>query len=75
MTSLSICKSPPLIFCSDCPAELFATEHAHVRMLSVLQTVFARPLEREAIMETTELDTIFPSLDEIIEMHCESSLG
>ncbi|TSK20241.1 Rho guanine nucleotide exchange factor 1 [Bagarius yarrelli] len=49
--------------------ELFATEHAHVRMLSVLQTVFSRPLEREGIMESTELDTIFPSLDEIIEMH------
>lgn len=49
--------------------ELFATEHAHVRMLSVLQTVFSRPLEREEIMSMTELATIFPSLDEIIEMH------
>ncbi|KAK9961144.1 hypothetical protein ABG768_008951 [Culter alburnus] len=49
--------------------ELFATEHAHVRMLSVLQTVFSRPLEREEIMSVTELATIFPSLDEIIEMH------
>lgn len=57
------------------PTELFATEHAHVRMLSVLQTVFSRPLEREAIVDSTELATIFPSLDEIIEMHCESSLG
>ncbi|XP_060756147.1 rho guanine nucleotide exchange factor 1b isoform X2 [Neoarius graeffei] len=55
--------------------ELYATEHAHVRMLRVLQTVFARPLEREAIMDSTELATIFPSLDEIIEMHyafCET---
>uniref|UniRef100_A0A673FJ97 Rho guanine nucleotide exchange factor 1-like n=1 Tax=Sinocyclocheilus rhinocerous TaxID=307959 RepID=A0A673FJ97_9TELE len=49
--------------------ELFTTEHAHVRMLSVLQTVFSRPLEREEIMSMTELATIFPSLDEIIEMH------
>ncbi|KAF4075940.1 hypothetical protein AMELA_G00224700 [Ameiurus melas] len=38
-------------------------------MLSVLQTVFSRPLEREAIVDSTELATIFPSLDEIIEMH------
>lgn len=53
-----------------CLSELFATEHAHVRMLSVLQTVFSRPLEREEIMSVTELATIFPSLDEIIEMHC-----
>uniref|UniRef100_A0A673JR30 Rho guanine nucleotide exchange factor (GEF) 1b n=1 Tax=Sinocyclocheilus rhinocerous TaxID=307959 RepID=A0A673JR30_9TELE len=50
--------------------ELFTTEHAHVRMLSVLQTVFSRPLEREEIITVTELATIFPSLDEIIEMHC-----
>uniref|UniRef100_A0A8C1AFG3 Rho guanine nucleotide exchange factor (GEF) 1 n=1 Tax=Cyprinus carpio carpio TaxID=630221 RepID=A0A8C1AFG3_CYPCA len=49
--------------------ELFTTEHAHVRMLSVLQTVFSRPLEREDIMSITELATIFPSLDDIIEMH------
>ncbi|XP_016301406.1 rho guanine nucleotide exchange factor 1 isoform X2 [Sinocyclocheilus anshuiensis] len=49
--------------------ELFTTEHAHVRMLSVLQTVFSRPLEREEIITVTELATIFPSLDEIIEMH------
>ncbi|XP_041843084.1 rho guanine nucleotide exchange factor 1b isoform X2 [Melanotaenia boesemani] len=49
--------------------ELFATEHAHVRMLSVLQTVFSKPLEKEELLTTTELATIFPNLDEIIDMH------
>uniref|UniRef100_A0A6Q2ZBX9 Rho guanine nucleotide exchange factor (GEF) 1b n=1 Tax=Esox lucius TaxID=8010 RepID=A0A6Q2ZBX9_ESOLU len=49
--------------------ELFATEHAHVRMLSVLLTVFWKPLEKAELMDTTELSTIFPSLDEIIELH------
>nr|XP_055066059.1 rho guanine nucleotide exchange factor 1b isoform X2 [Misgurnus anguillicaudatus] len=49
--------------------ELFGTEHAHVRMLSVLQTVFYRPLEREEIMQTAEVDAIFPNLDEIFDMH------
>ncbi|XP_036372012.1 rho guanine nucleotide exchange factor 1-like [Megalops cyprinoides] len=49
--------------------ELFITEHAHVRMLSVLQNVFFRPLERKEIMTLTELAAIFPSLDEIIDMH------
>ncbi|XP_058232194.1 rho guanine nucleotide exchange factor 1b isoform X2 [Hemibagrus wyckioides] len=49
--------------------ELFATEHAHVRMLSVLQTVFSHPLEKEGLLESAELNAIFPSLDEIIEMH------
>ncbi|XP_054903629.1 rho guanine nucleotide exchange factor 1b isoform X2 [Poeciliopsis prolifica] len=49
--------------------ELFATEHAHVRMLSVLQWVFAKPLEREEILSSLDLETIFPSLEEIIDMH------
>lgn len=50
-------------------SELFTTEHAHVRMLSVLQVIFAKPLEKEELLTRPELDTIFPSLDEIIEMH------
>ncbi|XP_028325742.1 rho guanine nucleotide exchange factor 1 isoform X3 [Gouania willdenowi] len=50
--------------------ELYTTEHAHVRMLTVLQTIFSKPLEREELLTSTELATIFPSLDEIIEMHC-----
>ncbi|XP_070767397.1 rho guanine nucleotide exchange factor 1 isoform X2 [Enoplosus armatus] len=50
--------------------ELFATEHAHVRMLSVLQMVFSKPLEREELLTSPELSAIFPNLDEIIEMHC-----
>ncbi|MEQ2259156.1 hypothetical protein XENORESO_007731, partial [Xenotaenia resolanae] len=49
--------------------ELFATEHAHVRMLSVLQLVFAKPLEREELLTLMELESIFPNLEEIIEMH------
>ncbi|XP_034410368.1 rho guanine nucleotide exchange factor 1b isoform X3 [Cyclopterus lumpus] len=49
--------------------ELFATEHAHVRMLSVLQMIFSKPLEREELLTSTELSAIFPNLDEIIEMH------
>ncbi|XP_070823383.1 rho guanine nucleotide exchange factor 1 isoform X2 [Chaetodon trifascialis] len=49
--------------------ELFATEHAHVRMLSVLQMIFSKPLEREELLTATELAAIFPNLDEIIDMH------
>lgn len=49
--------------------ELFATEHAHVRMLSVLQMIFAKPLEREELLTADELAAIFPNLDEIIDMH------
>ncbi|KAL2084236.1 hypothetical protein ACEWY4_019754 [Coilia grayii] len=49
--------------------ELFMTEHAHVRMLSVLQNVFARPMEREGLMPPEEVAAIFPGLDDIIELH------
>ncbi|XP_044064706.1 rho guanine nucleotide exchange factor 1b isoform X3 [Siniperca chuatsi] len=49
--------------------ELFATEHAHVRMLSVLQMIFSKPLEKKELLTSTELSAIFPNLDEIIEMH------
>ncbi|XP_062421358.1 rho guanine nucleotide exchange factor 1b [Pungitius pungitius] len=49
--------------------ELFATEHAHVRMLSVLQMIFFRPLEREELLTSQEVSAIFPNLDELIEMH------
>uniref|UniRef100_A0A671WE95 Rho guanine nucleotide exchange factor (GEF) 1 n=1 Tax=Sparus aurata TaxID=8175 RepID=A0A671WE95_SPAAU len=49
--------------------ELFATEHAHVRMLSVLQMIFSKPLEREGLLTANELAAIFPNLDEIIDMH------
>ncbi|XP_018587746.1 rho guanine nucleotide exchange factor 1 isoform X3 [Scleropages formosus] len=49
--------------------ELFITEHAHVRMLSVLQMVFFRPMEHTEIASQPELATIFLSLDDIFEMH------
>ncbi|CAL9705188.1 unnamed protein product [Knipowitschia caucasica] len=49
--------------------ELFATEHAHVRMLSVLQMIFSKPLERQELLTADEVAAIFPNLDEIIDMH------
>ncbi|XP_063055761.1 rho guanine nucleotide exchange factor 1b isoform X3 [Engraulis encrasicolus] len=49
--------------------ELFMTEHAHVRMLNVLQNIFARPMEREGLMHPDEVAAIFPGLDDIIELH------
>lgn len=40
-----------------------------MRMLSVLQVIFVRPLEREELLTSTELAAVFPNLDEITEMH------
>ncbi|XP_067881590.1 rho guanine nucleotide exchange factor 1-like isoform X2 [Heterodontus francisci] len=49
--------------------ELFITEHAHVRMLKVLYEVFYQRMLHENILSDTELQSIFPSLDELIEVH------
>ncbi|XP_051776577.1 rho guanine nucleotide exchange factor 1b isoform X2 [Erpetoichthys calabaricus] len=49
--------------------ELFVTEHAHVRMLNVLYTVFFLPMEKEKILSSEELAAMFPGLEDIIEVH------
>ncbi|XP_069057469.1 rho guanine nucleotide exchange factor 1 isoform X5 [Pleurodeles waltl] len=48
--------------------ELFMTEHAHVRMLKVLLEVFYQPM-LNVWFSDTELPAIFPSLEELIELH------
>ncbi|XP_071656604.1 rho guanine nucleotide exchange factor 1 isoform X2 [Patagioenas fasciata] len=49
--------------------ELFLTEHAHVRMLRVLLQLFCRPMLREGFFEERELHNIFPSLEELLDVH------
>ncbi|KAM9207901.1 LOW QUALITY PROTEIN: rho guanine nucleotide exchange factor 1 [Leptosomus discolor] len=49
--------------------ELFLTEHAHVRMLRVLLELFYQPMLREAFFDEQELSNIFPSLEDLVEVH------
>uniref|UniRef100_A0A8B9PA91 Rho guanine nucleotide exchange factor 1 n=1 Tax=Apteryx owenii TaxID=8824 RepID=A0A8B9PA91_APTOW len=49
--------------------ELFLTEHAHVRMLRVLLEVFYQPMLKEAFFDEQELSNIFPSLEDLVEVH------
>ncbi|XP_077645912.1 rho guanine nucleotide exchange factor 1 [Lonchura striata] len=49
--------------------ELFLTEHAHVRMLRVLLELFYQPMLREGFFDEQELSTIFPSLEDLVEVH------
>ncbi|XP_054667302.1 rho guanine nucleotide exchange factor 1 [Grus americana] len=49
--------------------ELFLTEHAHVRMLRVLLEVFYQPMLREGFFDEQELSNIFPSLEDLVEVH------
>lgn len=56
---------------SSPPAELLVTEAAHVRMLRVLHDLFYQPMADGGFFPLEELQNIFPSLDELIEVHCE----
>ncbi|XP_014118237.1 PREDICTED: rho guanine nucleotide exchange factor 1 [Pseudopodoces humilis] len=51
--------------------ELFLTEHAHVRMLRVLLELFYQPMLREGFFDEQELSNIFPSLEDLVEVHTE----
>lgn len=52
-------------------SELLVTEAAHVRMLRVLHDLFYQPMAEGGFFPLEELQNIFPSLDELIEVHCE----
>ncbi|XP_054553187.1 rho guanine nucleotide exchange factor 1 [Talpa occidentalis] len=50
-------------------SELLVTEAAHVRMLRVLHDLFYQPMAEGGFFPPDELQNIFPSLDELIEVH------
>uniref|UniRef100_A0A2K6F956 Rho guanine nucleotide exchange factor 1 n=1 Tax=Propithecus coquereli TaxID=379532 RepID=A0A2K6F956_PROCO len=50
-------------------SELLVTEAAHVRMLRVLHDLFYQPMVEGGFFLLGELQNIFPSLDELIEVH------
>ncbi|XP_067576872.1 rho guanine nucleotide exchange factor 1 isoform X4 [Pseudorca crassidens] len=50
-------------------SELLVTEAAHVRMLRVLYDLFYQPMADGGFFSLEELQNIFPSLDELIEVH------
>ncbi|XP_019062913.1 rho guanine nucleotide exchange factor 1 [Fukomys damarensis] len=50
-------------------SELLVTEAAHVRMLRVLHDLFYQPIAEGGFFLLEELQNIFPSLDELIEVH------
>ena len=63
--------APQPCLLSGGPAELLVTEAAHVRMLRVLYDLFYQPMADGGFFSLEELQNIFPSLDELIEVHCE----
>ncbi|XP_030076219.1 rho guanine nucleotide exchange factor 12 isoform X2 [Microcaecilia unicolor] len=49
--------------------ELFYTERAHVRKLTVLDQVFYQRISREGILPVSDIRSIFSNLDEILMLH------
>ncbi|XP_066932997.1 rho guanine nucleotide exchange factor 12-like isoform X3 [Clytia hemisphaerica] len=49
--------------------ELIHTERTHVRNLKVLYRIFYKPLLKENIIPPETVKTIFPNLEELIEIH------
>nr|XP_033773720.1 rho guanine nucleotide exchange factor 12 isoform X2 [Geotrypetes seraphini] len=49
--------------------ELFYTERAHVRKLTVLDQVFYQRISREGILPISDIRSIFSNLDEILMLH------
>lgn len=50
-------------------SELLVTEAAHVRMLRVLHDLFYQPMAEGGFFPPEELQNVFPSLDELVELH------
>lgn len=49
--------------------ELLLTEHTHVQMLRALLQLFYQPMLRMGFFQQAELDTIFPSLEDLLDVH------
>ena len=50
-------------------SELIQTERSHCRTLMIMQRVFARGMMEELHMSKDMVERIFPSLDEMIDIH------
>ena len=53
-------------------SELFYTEKAHVRIVKVLQRIFYQPMRDETWISADFVHELFPNIDELVELHCES---
>lgn len=65
MQSWLKCRLPP------CPAELMQTEMHHVRTLRIMSEVYSKGLQKEVQLEQQTLEKLFPTLDELLELHAQ----
>ncbi|XP_061649937.1 rho guanine nucleotide exchange factor 2-like isoform X2 [Phyllopteryx taeniolatus] len=56
---------PPFASC----AELIQTEFHHVRTLRIMEGVYRRGMQEEVMLEAGVVHTIFPCLDQLLELH------
>lgn len=52
-----------------CPSELIQTEFHHVRTLRIMEGVYRRGMQEEVMLEAGVVHTIFPCLDQLLELH------
>lgn len=48
---------------------MFHTERSHVRNLRVLDYIFRKPLQSHKILKQDDVNLVFPSLGELLEVH------
>lgn len=59
-------KHTPLCLCAS---ELIQTEFHHVRTLRIMEGVYRRGMLEEVMLEAGVVHTIFPCLDQLLELH------
>ena len=52
-----------------CLSELIQTEFHHVRTLRIMEGVYRRGMQEEVMLEPGVVHTIFPCLDQLLELH------
>ena len=52
-----------------CLSELIQTEFHHVRTLRIMEGVYRRGMQEEVMLEAGVVHTIFPCLDQLLELH------
>lgn len=50
--------------------ELIHTEQKHVRNLKIMKNHFYIPIQVNVYLTVEEQETVFPNLDEVLEIHC-----
>lgn len=57
-----------------CLIELMQTEMHHIRTLRIMSEVYSKGLQKELQLEQQTLEKLFPTLDDLLELHTQNLL-